>query len=601
MNEHYSCSSRLSVNKKSKSTDGEKNFLTLIETSITGMILLDRAGLVLYANPSAEKLFGQSRDVLLGSPFGFPIVTAKTSEILIPRQNSLVTAELQVAEVQWEGHDAYLASLQDVTDRKRAENSIKQSELFLRSTLDGLSAHIALLDEQGNILHVNRAWREFSQQNGAMPDMVCEGRNYLQVCDSASGKNSEEAVQFANGIRGVISKKLDCFSIEYPCHSFSKKRWFIGRVTPMPSDDSQYVVIAHEEITERKMSEQEMIKLKRCVENTSSAIVITNTRGLVEYVNPAFTEITGYTLAELIGKSPRILKSGFHDAAFYQDMWRTITQGKAWRGEIRNKKKNGQFFWEHATISPVIDTNGSICNYVAIKEDISDKMELEQIKADIERIIRHDLKTPLNGIVGLPQILKMDENLTEEQVELVEAIEDSGYRMLRMIDSSLDLFKMETGKYEYDPKSVNILPVIEQIKMHNSNKISTKKLVISIEVDGIQAVAGQDFTVQSEERLLYSLLSNLILNAIEASPQGKDVLVELATASQKNIAIRNKGAVPVGVRDHFFDKYKTHGKTFGTGLGTYSAKLLADTMGYDIKMQTSEKNNETVITVFFAL
>ena len=135
---------------------------------------------------------------------------------------------------------------------------------------------------------------------------------------------------------------------------------------------------------------------------------------------------------------------------------------------------------------------------------------------------------------------------------------------------------------------------------HNANKISANNVSICIKVDGAQSVNGNKFLIKSEERLLYTLLSNVILNAIEASPSGEKVLVELVSSSPKSIATHNKGAVPPEVRDHFFEKYKTHGKALGTGLGTYSAKLLADTMGYSIKMQTSEEQNETIVTVFLA-
>ena len=347
----------------------------------------------------------------------------------------------------------------------------------------------------------------------------------------------------------------------------------------------------------RKDAELELVKLRRCVEKSSAAILITDRRGVIEYINPAFTEMTGYTREEAIGRHTRIMKSGIHNDCFYRDMWQTIAAGHTWRGEICNRRKNGELCWEQASISSVKDEQGVITNYIAVKDDISDKKDLERIKEDVERIMRHDLKTPLNAIMGMPQLLEMQGNLTAEQLELVRAIQDSGKRMLYMIDSSLGLFKMETGEYEYAPQRVDALAVIAQLGEHVRSKLSAKNLSLRVTVDGEPPSPGQAFALASEERLLYTLFSNLLLNAIEASPQGEAIVMELAGAGPRRIAIRNIGVVPPEVRGRFFEKYKTHGKKSGTGLGTYSAKLHAETMRYGLHMDTSDQENTTCITI----
>ena len=253
-------------------------------------------------------------------------------------------------------------------------------------------------------------------------------------------------------------------------------------------------------------------------------------------------------------------------------------------------------FWEHVSISPINDQDGNIINFVAVKDDISAKKELERIKEDVERIMRHDLKSPLNAIIGMPQLLALADNLTEEQQELVSLIEESGKRMLDMVEGSLDLFKMETGSYECEPKPVNALGVMERLAKHCRSKVSAKMLSLATTVDSHRPSPGQTFVFDSEERLLYTLFSNLLLNAIEASPQGERIDIEFNT-ELKHIVIRNKGVVPVVIRDTFFEKYKTQGKKFGTGLGTYSAKIYSEVMGYGIHMSTSDEDNETCITV----
>jgi len=160
------------------------------------------------------------------------------------------------AEVDSSGKTVELwGAAQDISERKQAEKTLETSERFLRSTLDGLSAHIAVLDEQGEIILTNKAYRDFGERNGIDPCAVSEGTNYLAVCDTASGEHSQEADPFAESIREVLSGKRRSFELEYPCHSPDEKRWFIGRVTPIQDEGPRRVVVAHENITEQKRAE----------------------------------------------------------------------------------------------------------------------------------------------------------------------------------------------------------------------------------------------------------------------------------------------------------------------------------------------------------
>src|SRR5208282_4799595 len=113
--------------------------------------------------------------------------------------------------------------------------------------------------------------------------------------------------------------------------------------------------------------------LWRAVEQTPATVVITNFRGDIEYVNPKFVEITGYSVAEALGQNPRILKSDLHPPGFYKSLWRTLLQGDVWQGELCNKKKNGEFYWESASIAPIRDARGKTTHFVAIKEDITER------------------------------------------------------------------------------------------------------------------------------------------------------------------------------------------------------------------------------------
>jgi PAS domain S-box-containing protein len=141
--------------------------------------------------------------------------------------------------------------------------------------------------------------------------------------------------------------------------------------------------------------------LSRAVEQSPASIVITNPAGDIEYVNPKFVHVTGYTLAEALGKNPRILKSGDKSPEAYRELWQTITAGKEWSGEFHNKKKNGELYWESASISPIRDLAGRVTHYVAVKEDITAR---KQTEAERDKLI-HDLQEALANVKSLSGLL----------------------------------------------------------------------------------------------------------------------------------------------------------------------------------------------------
>src|SRR5215207_4231087 len=184
------------------------------------------------------------------------------------------------------------------------QEEVRRSE-DLQRTLDSLSAHIAIIDETGTIVAVNKAWRDFARANGLAAQDYAEGANYLRACDSAAGAYSEEAAPFAEGIRSVLSGQRDKFELEYPCHSPSERRWYIGRVTQFAADGPPRAVVAHENITERKLAEERLLESERqfraLFENTLDAILIASDTGEYLGANEAACNLFGVSLDELIG------------------------------------------------------------------------------------------------------------------------------------------------------------------------------------------------------------------------------------------------------------------------------------------------------------
>lgn len=225
--------------------------------------------------------------------------------------------------------------------------------------------------------------------------------------------------------------------------------------------------------------------------------------------------------------------------------------------------------------------------------------EIVKLRDDIERITRHDLKTPLNAIIGYPQLMQLDDNLTDEQREYLEEILRAGNEMNNMINSSLDLFKMETGRYHYQPDWIDLSLVIKAILRDLKPLIEQHGVIINVYPHQFieqQARQSDNFSVLAEKNLSYSLFANLIRNAIEACTANDTIRIAMSYESDYGvISITNPGSVPEAIRDRFFEKYVTAGKAQGTGLGTYSAKLMATTQKGSIAMTTNAQ--ETCITV----
>ena len=214
-----------------------------------------------------------------------------------------------------------------------------------------------------------------------------------------------------------------------------------------------------------------------------------------------------------------------------------------------------------------------------------------RLKEDVERISRHDLRTPLTSIISLAQIVREDPRLSGEHDASLQLIEQAGYRVLNMANLTLDLYKMEQGTYRLDPRAVDIRAVIDRVLLDLKALIRTRG--VTCIVTGDAAATGTIF-VLGDELLAHSMLSNLVKNAVEATGQGGVVTIDVSARERVSIGVHNAAAVPAELRERFFEKYTTGGKVGGTGLGAYSARLMAQTQGATIALASSEASGTTV-------
>ena len=472
--------------------------------------------------------------------------------------------------------------------RFRFEKRIQQSEEKFRNLVETSTDWIWETDKTGSLTYTSPRAETIL---GYKPDDVTGGTVFNLTAAGDGARNTEP-------LKELMEKKVSFSNLEHTCLDREGRRVILeSSGVPVIDEEGEFIGYRgiSRDITDRRQADKERVNLLRAVEQSPASIVITDDRGTIQYVNPSFCRTTGYSAEEAVGENPRILKSGRHPDEFYTNMWETIESGRVWKGEICNKKKNGELYWENATISQVLNEKGERISYIAVKEDITSKKELEQRKEDVERVMRHDLKTPLNSIVGFPRLLMETADLTETQKRYCRNIEYAGGHMLEMINMYLSISRIESGRYELKPGPVNIIKTIRRIFKDIKESVGSKSVQPELTVNGIPPERAADIEIKGEETLCHGLLMNLLKNAVESSPENGKVKVEVTElVSMVSIQIQNQCMVPSGIREHFFKKFISSGKRDGTGLGTYSAKLMTEIQGGAIAMETSETSGTTV-------
>ena len=338
-------------------------------------------------------------------------------------------------------------------------------------------------------------------------------------------------------------------------------------------------------------------------------MVITDVDGTIEYVNPKFIEVTGYTTEEAIGQNPRFLQSKTHPPEFYEELWRTIKEGNVWHGEFCNKKKNGEIYFESATIAPNRDKQGQITHFVAIKEDITGQRriaeELRQAKEAAEAANRaksdflasmsHELRTPLGAIIGFSELLeeKLFGDLTPKQDEYIKDILGSSRHLLSLINDVLDLAKVEAGKMDLVLSTFSIGTLLGSSLVMVKEKCLKHGITLSMKI--ADTITGLQIT--ADERKLKQVMFNLLSNAVKFTPDEGVITVsvdfEKAEGSEQNPSatpalLINVSDTGIGIaKEHqeavFAEFYQVDGgvkgKTPGTGLGLSLSRRLVELQG----------------------
>ncbi len=347
------------------------------------------------------------------------------------------------------------------------------------------------------------------------------------------------------------------------------------------------------------------------VQNIGAGIIVLDVLGRVVELNPYAQDLLGKTRSEAIGKAIKDEPAPWRDLENLDGgkevgVWRRDEQAYFFAQSSEIKEENGTRAGQAITLFNITarknaelqlerlaetlrESNDQIAAQAAQLEVQNEYLkENVRLREEVERISRHDLKTPLNSIIAVPRLLREHGQIMREDDELLTMVERAGYRILSMVNLSLDLFKIEQGTYRFRPRAVDLVDLLEKVAADIRSHAATKNVSLRIDSQSPRVYAW------AEELLCYSIAANLLKNAVEASPEGGVVTISIDAGESVSLRIHNQGAVPETIRDTFFEKYATAGKSDGTGLGTYSARLMARTQDGEILMHTCEEAGTTL-------
>lgn len=284
------------------------------------------------------------------------------------KDGTVFPVEIFSYALAYDGRNARLVVAQDITTRKQAEESFRESEARFRKAIEEAPLPAIIHAEDGEILAMSRSWMEITgYELSDIPTIAA-------WTERAYG-NRQEAVQAEIDQLYALDRRLDEGEFEITCADGEQRVWMFSS-TPLGriADGRRVVVSMGMDVTERKETENRMQLLIASLEAAANAIVLTDVNGNLEWVNSAFSELTGYTREEALGRNPReLVKSGKHSQKFFEKLWNTILEGQVWRGEIINRRKDGSLYTEEESITPVRNTAGEIKHFIAVKQDISER------------------------------------------------------------------------------------------------------------------------------------------------------------------------------------------------------------------------------------
>jgi len=646
----------------------EQKYRALIENSNDAIFIADAdTGTIVEVNPKAEELIGLPRETLIGmhqsklhppedaeayrARFRTRVVSGEVGNDDIMLQHSdghKIPVNVSVSRVELNGKVLIQGMFRDITERKQVDKlNEKTSEILEMAVsekpVSDIYDAICLMFEgrhpglRASILKL-RGNQLFHGGAPSLPDAYMAAIDGAEIgpstgsCGTAAFLGKQVIVEnisadplwddykelalshglqscWSEPIKDARHRVLGTFAMYYdhPCRPDEEELLDINRAAGLAAL-----------VMERENREASLHNLLEAIEQANESIMLTDRNGIIEYVNAAFTKISGYSASEAIGKNPRILKSGKKDASYYEKMWKTITTGEIWKDKVVDKRKDGSLYPVLLTISPIFDRRGEITHFVGIHDDVSEIEKLEDRFYQAQKMeaigtlaggIAHDFNNMLAGMLGTVYLVRDKLKDRPEVQEKLQRVEKTGYRAAEMISQLLTFAR----KGMMDMQPVALTPFLKEAFKLSRSSVPEN---ISFTLD----VPETECTVKGDATLLQQALLNLISNARHAVagqthpeirvsldiPETYDSLwkrhPDILNKSCVRLTVHDNGyGIAEEVRDKLFDPFFTT-KEVGEGTGLGLAMVYGAVQSHDGVIEVeSEEGKGSAFHIFLPL
>ncbi|MGZ2371934.1 sensor histidine kinase [Ancylomarina sp. YFZ004] len=483
---------------------------------------------------------------------------------------------------------AFAISYYDISAQEILKEKLNESERRYKTIFNESSSIMLLLDPKyGGIVDANSTALKF--YGFPKKQLLMMNMHDINIM-------STEALQ--TEIDLVTQKKKNHFQFKHQLANGDIRDVEVYSGTIIADGQTLLHSVIHD-VTESRIALEEVNRLSMAVEQSPIAISMTNLDGDVTYCNPKHCELTGYTNEEIVGMNPRILKSGKFSKKEYQILWETISLGGKWSGEFFNKKKDGSYYWELASIASIKNDKGEIVNYIKFGEDISDRKRLEnqlshsilkaeesdKLKTSFLSNLSHEVRTPLNGILGFTNLMLSDDITDEERRDYGAFVESSGNQLLMMMDNILKISMIEVERMSVKFSTFNIHELLLEIEAYYSSEIIEKGLELMID-------CNCKSLIRNDSKRVRQVLDSLIRNAIKFTAQGKIIIKAECSNNMLLLSVQDTG---IGIESHdheaIFDRFRqvdgfSTREFEGSGLGLAISKEIVTLLGGEIWLES---------------
>lgn len=594
--------------------ESEKKYREVVENAAEFIFELDLNWRLKYANSAAIKITGYSQKELSELNFSTLILTSHRKYIKIRMMRQYI-AKTKTTYIEYpfrtkSGKILWLAQsntnviedgkitgfhviARDITEKKLAEHALNSRNEFIETVLNNISIGLSVNNiNTGEIVYTNSKFKEIFKNKKESIQSIDH------LLESIIPDNKYRNEIKSKIYRSVIARKAEKISWDNLKVSLGNESANYISLSFIPLYEQKITVSTIQDVTEERKAEEKILQLSRAVEQSPVSITIASTEGKIEYVNPKFTEMTGYSSEEVMGINFKELNSEINALNDQFSFPNLLVSGEKWKGEFRNKKKTGENFWELLTISPIRNNEGRIINIVSVGEDITERKNIEErLKEALEKAeelsrlksiflgnMSHELRTPMVGILGFAHILK--EELTDKSnSEMAEMIIKSAKRLLSTLESILEFSQLESSKIQINSVPVNLAKKAFQISGDFEDQLNDKKLKLDLKIQ------NSSIHVLADEKLLQQVLNNIVDNAIKFTPEGEiSVEVDKVIMENKSWGIIRVKDTGIGISEEkqkiIFEDFRqasegTSRGFEGSGLGLTLAKKIINMMkGY---------------------